>query len=336
MSLPRIRRLAIAAVLVLIVSAVASPSPARADSECPPPTVTVATPGQLAAALAAAQPGDVISVEDGTYDGNWTATTPGTAEEPIWLCGSSAAVLTNDGITGGYGLHLDGADWWHLYGFTVADAQKGVIVDAAEQVTVEGLTVHGVGDEGIHLRTHTVDSLVTGNTIHDTGNRREKFGEGVYIGSSDANWGVLTGGQPDRSDRNTIVGNTIYDTTAEAIDIKEGTSDGVVSGNVMDGAGQTEEGADSWVDAKGNSWTIVGNTGTHSLLNGYETHHRNLTKNGLGNWGLNNVFTGNVADVQGPGRGFYVHDPSTTGNVVHCDNTVTGAALGYANLTCAP
>jgi hypothetical protein len=40
--------------------------------------------------------------------------------------------------------------------------------------------------------------------------------------------------------------------------------------------------------------------------------------------------------VQGPGRGFYIHDPSTTGNVVRCDNTVTAAALGYANVTCTP
>lgn len=325
-----------AAALALAATTLVAVNPAHADTPCPAPTVTVATPVQLASALSAAQPGDVIHIADGVYDGNWAATTPGTSSSPIWLCGGPEAELTNDGITGGYGLHLDGADWWHLHGFTVTDAQKGVIVDASEHVTVEALTVHGVGDEGIHLRSHTVDSLVTGNTIHDTGNRREKFGEGVYIGSSDANWGVLTAGQPDRSDRNTITGNTIYDTTAESVDIKEGTADGVVTGNTFDGASQTEEGADSWVDAKGNGWLIEGNAGVHSLLNGFETHHRNLSKKGLGNWGLNNTFTGNTADVQGPGRGFYVHDPSVTSNVVRCDNVVTGAALGYANLACTP
>ena len=47
-------------------------------------------------------------------------------------------------------------------------------------------------------RKNTTDSLVTGNEIFDTGNRREKFGEGVYIGSSDANWGALTGGHGSR------------------------------------------------------------------------------------------------------------------------------------------
>jgi hypothetical protein len=275
-------------------------------------------------------------VADGTYDGNWKATTPGTEATPIWLCGGPGAVLTNDGHRGGYGLHLDGASWWRVHGLTVTWAAKGIIVDGAHHVEVTGTTVHGVGDEGIHLRKHTTDSLIAGNTIHDTGNRREKFGEGVYIGSSDANWGVLTGGQPDRSDRNTVSGNTIYDTTAEAVDIKEGTANGTVVGNSFDGSGQTEEGADSWVDAKGNNWTITGNTGNHSTGDGFQTHHRNLTGSGLGNWGLGNEFAGNFANVQGPGRGFYIHDPSTTGNVVRCSNTVVGAALGYANVACTP
>ncbi|MEO3860874.1 right-handed parallel beta-helix repeat-containing protein [Acrocarpospora sp. B8E8] len=332
--MPNLPRVLVA--IGLVLAAVAVPLPAHADSPCPEATVTVDTPAELGAALAVAVPGDVIHVADGIYANGWTASTPGTEAEPIWLCGGPGAVLADDGITSGYGLHLVGADWWHLYGFTVTNAQKGVIVDGSAHVTVEGLAVHGVGDEGIHLRTFTTDSLVTGNVVFDTGNRREKFGEGVYIGSSDANWGVLTGGQPDASDRNTVTGNTIYDVTAEAIDIKEGTSDGIVSGNSFDGSGQTEEGADSWVDVKGNGWLIIGNEGHDSLLDGFQTHHRNLTKNGLGNWGLNNTFTDNVADVQGPGRGFYVHDPATTGNVVYCGNTVTGALLGFANVACAP
>ena len=333
MVLPAARFAAAAAVLALAVLAVSST--AEADT-CPTSTVTASTEAQLSAALAGAQPGDVIHIAGGTYDGDWVASTSGTETAPIWLCGSANAVLTNDGYRGGYGLHLDGASWWHLHGFSITWAQKGLVVDSAEHVTVEALTVHGVGDEGIHLRKNTTDSLVTGNEIFDTGNRREKFGEGVYIGSSDANWGALTGGQPDRSDRNTVSGNVIYDTTAEAVDIKEGTADGVVTGNSFDGSGQTEEGADSWVDAKGNGWLISDNTGTDSLLDGFQTHHRNLTNSGLGNWGINNVFEGNVAVVDGPGRGFYVHDASTTGNVVRCDNIVTNAALGFANLACIP
>lgn len=299
-------------------------------------TVTATTAGELSAALANAQPGDVIGIADGTYDENWTATTPGTAEAPIWLCGGPGAVLTNDGIHGSYGLWLDGASYWHLHGFTVADAQKGVVVDAADHVTVEALTVHDVGDEGIHLRANTVDSTVAGNTVYNTGQRRDKFGEGVYIGSANGNWSVYTNGQPDRSDRNTVSGNTIYATTAEAVDIKEGTSNGVVTGNTFDGSGFTEDGADSWVDAKGNDWLISDNIGHHSTRDGYQAHHNKLTKLGLGDWGFRNTFVDNVADVQGPGYGFWIHDASLTHNVIRCANTVTNAISGFANVPCTP
>lgn len=326
---------------------------AQATTACPTPTTTVSTSTALEAALTSANPGDVIQMADGTYDGTtasagwWKTTRSGTAAQPIWLCGGPNAILVNGGITSNYGLHLDGVSYWHLLGFTVTSSQKGVMVDASNHVTVEGLTIHGVGDEGIHLRKNTTDSLVTENDVSDTGNRREKFGEGIYIGSADSNWS-LTGGLPDASDNNVISYNNVHDTPAESVDIKEGTQNGKVIGNTFDGSGQTSEGGDSWVDAKGNNWVIAGNVGAHSLKDGFTTHHKNRTKDGLGNWGLNNYFgpttyngvsiLGNTADVQGPGYGFWFHDPTTTGNIVVCSpgNTVTSAVLGFSNKACTP
>ncbi len=331
----RFRRACLLAV-ALTVGAVSQPATAHADGPCPEPTVTVDTTTELGAALASAMPGDVIVIEDGIYDGNWTASASGTEEAPIWLCGGPSAVLTNDGHQGGYGLHLNGADWWHLYGFTVTWAQKGVIVDAAEGVTVEGLTVHGVGDEGIHLRSNTTDSLVVGNTIYSTGHRRDKFGEGVYIGSAQANWGILTGGQPDRSDRNAVSGNLIYGTTAEPIDVKEGTTGGLVTGNQLDAGALTEDGGDSCIDAKGNDWLVSGNTCTGSAHDGYQTHRNKLIKLGLGDWGFRNEFTGNTAILAAgaTGYGFRIHDAAYVSAVVRCGNTVTGGP--FANVTCTP
>lgn len=330
----------------LITAAVSTPASA---TSCPSPTVTVSTAAGLHTALAAAAPGDSIALDPGTYTGLFVTSVDGTSSAPVWLCGPSTAVLDGGSITGGYGLHLNGASWWHVQGFSVTNGQKGVIVDAADHVTVEGLTVHDVGDEAIHLRTNTVDSLVTGNTIYGTGLRRDTFGEAVYVGSSDANWGVLTGGQPDRSDRNVVSYNTIWDVSAEAVDVKEGTTGGQVIGNVMDGellahSGITDrfKDADSWVDIKGNDYLISGNTGVHSLLTGYETHRRNMIKKGLGDWGLRNEFTGNSADVQAPvgpdpSRGFFIHDPSTSANIVRCNNVVSNAAtFASYGVTCVP
>ncbi|WP_242891144.1 right-handed parallel beta-helix repeat-containing protein [Actinomadura litoris] len=302
---------------------------------CPLATDTVADTQELEQALARASPGTVIGLSDGTYNGNWEARVSGTPARPIWLCGGSNSVLTNDGDSGGYGLHLNGASYWHLYGFSVTNAQKGVVADEVAGVTIENLTVHGIGDEALHLRKNSTSNLITKNTVYDTGQRREKFGEGVYIGSSDANWGTVTGGNPDRSDFNTISYNTIYATTAEAIDVKEGTGGGLVLGNNFNGNSITSEGGDSWVDIKGNDWKVIDNTGVNSPGDGFQTHHRDRSKDGLGDWGLRNVFESNNADVKGPGYGFYIHDAPTTDNVVSCSNHATNAGLGFANLSCS-
>ena len=96
---------------------------------------------------------------------------------------------------------------------------------------VTGLTIYSVGDEALHLRRHSTDNTVSGNTIYDTGNRTAKYGEGIYVGTAESNWCDITDCQPDRSDRNLIEGNTIYDTTAESVDIKEGTTGGTLRGN---------------------------------------------------------------------------------------------------------
>ncbi|MGI5169869.1 right-handed parallel beta-helix repeat-containing protein [Spirillospora sp. CA-253888] len=342
MTISRWRAATAALLLTTSCGAVAASAPIASATTCPTPTVTVTSEAQLATALATAHPGDSIWLADGTYDGNnqpgsaWRATTPGTEAAPIWLCGGPGAELTNDGYQGSYALHLDGASYWRVSGFTVRWAQKGVVVDASHHVEITGLTVHDLGDEGIHLRQHTTDSLVSGNTIHSTGHRRDKFGEGVYIGSAQANWNALTGGQPDRSDRNTVIGNTIFGTTAEPIDIKEGTTVGTVSGNQLDAGSLTEDGGDSCVDVKGNDWVISGNTCTNSAGDGYQTHRNKLIKLGLGDWGFRAEFTGNTATLAAGARnGFWIHDHQYVQAVVRCNNSVTGG-IGFANVTCTP
>ena len=127
-----------------------------------------------------------------------------------------------------------------------------------------------IGDEAIHLRNFSTDNVVSDNEISRTGLRREKFGEGVYIGTAVSNWCTISNCRPDRSDRNVVVGNRIDTTTAEAVDIKEGTTGGLVEDNVFDGSALS--GADSWVDVKGTAWLIQGNTGTASPRDGFQTH----------------------------------------------------------------
>lgn len=291
---------------------------------CPTATLRVGDADSLAAALKSARPGAVIQLDDATYVGEFVATESGTASAPIWLCGSSHAVLDGDGIHGGYAFHLQGAGYWRLVGFGVTNAQKGVVVDGGTHDVIQGLTVWNIGDEAIHLRTATTYTVVRDNTISDTGLRRDKFGEGVYVGSATSNWCTYTKCKPDQSNYDVIIGNHISNTKAECVDIKEGTEGGKVLDNTFDGSALT--GADSWVDVKGNDWLIAGNTGVNSPEDGFQVHEV------VDGWGRKNVFRQNVADVNGPGYGF--HFAPVQDNVVSCDNKVSGAASGLANTAC--
>jgi hypothetical protein len=297
---------------------------ARVDADCGEPTVTVSTKKQLTTALDDAAPGDVIALEAGTYSGRFIAEADGTADEPITLCGPEDAVLDGGGTRKGYVLHLDGVDHWVLSGFSVRNGQKGVMADATTNTLFSGLHVSRTGDEAIHLRDFSTDNRVVGNTIRDTGQRKAKFGEGIYVGTAESNWCDVSDCEPDASDRNLVEGNDIADTTSESIDLKEGTADGIVRGNTFDGSAIT--GADSWVDVKGNDWLIEGNTGASSPQDGFQTHEI------LDGWGTGNVFRDNEAAVDGPGFGYSL--TPELDNIVECSNSATGAAEGTTNVEC--
>jgi Right handed beta helix region len=289
---------------------------------CPPATVTVGDAVSLADALEAARPGTVILLKRGTYAGKFMFRVSGSDERPIWLCGEKGAVIDGGGIDKGYGLHLDRSAWINVIGLTVRNAQKGIMVDGGKRIRIQDCTVRQVGDEGIHLRANTVESIIQRNTVSDTGKRREKFGEGIYIGTAESNWRTVTGGAADASDRNLVIDNVIRGTTAEAIDVKEGTSRGVLARNTFDGSAMTEKGGDSWVDVKGNGWLVADNQGTSAPRDGYQTHEI------VDGWGNKNIFAGNKASKinkapqDGQGVGVGIRPPLA--NVVTCTNTTEG------------
>ena len=264
--------------------------------------IDVSNAGALQRALEGARPGDVIRLADGTYTGRFSAATSGTRAAPITLQGSRRAVLDGDGVKGGYAFHLT-ADYWVLRGFSITNAQKGLMADAANHNLIDGLAVFHIGDEAIHFRSFSTRNTVQNCVIHDTGLRRPKFGEGVYLGSAVSNWRKHSNGNPDASDFNRVLNNRFGpNVRAEAIDIKEGSRGGEIRGNVFDGRGMSGENyADSWVDVKGNSYLIAENRGSRATRDGFQTHVI------LDGWGRDNVFRANHADVQAEGLGFRIH-----------------------------
>ena len=147
------------------------------------------------------------------------------------------------------------------------------------------------------------------------------------MGLARSNWAApgqsRTGGRPDTSDGNRIIANHVYRTTAESVDVKEGTSGGRIEGNRFDSTGMTGANyADSWVDVAGNGWTVRANVGTNPgsrLVDGYQTHVQ------LAGWGNANLFDANRSIVRAGGYAINVHTKGT-GNVVWSTNTVVGRA----------
>ncbi|MGA1838761.1 right-handed parallel beta-helix repeat-containing protein [Herbiconiux sp. 11R-BC] len=327
--------LAVGTVLLLAAvsgCATAGPAsaPASAPASCPSGTL-VSTASGLTDALAAATPGTTVVLADGRYEGRFTVAVSGTAAAPITLCGASGAVLDGGGTDSGYTLHLQGASHWRLEGFSVSGGQKGVMLDGSSSNALTGLTVSGTGDEAVHLRAGSSDNLVEKSTISGTGRSTAEFGEGVYVGSAQSNWCTISACDPDRSDRNRISGNTISGTTAEAIDVKEGTTGGQLLGNALDGSAATA--VDSLIDVKGSDWVVSRNTGTAAPKDGAQVHVI------LDGWGARNAFDGNSFAVAASGYAVsIVGDARAAGNQVACDNraTVAGAdAPGRAtNVTC--
>lgn len=316
-------------VVALGIGVVALLVVASSPSVCPTTAVrrvAVSSSTLLTRALRDARPGDVIELADGIYPGRFVGAQSGTGGAPITVCGSRRAILDGGALDQGYGFYLK-ADYWHLTGFTVRNALKGIMTDRASFNLLRDLEVHSIGGEAIHFRTFSRQNTLEASFIHDTGLVTAENGEGVYVGSAYTNWCRYSDCAPDRSDGNRIIGNTIGpNTTAESIDLKEGTTGGLVSGNTFVGSGMSA--ADSWVDVKGNDYLVTANTGTISPGDGFQTHVP------LAGWGTGNTFRANVADVRAGGYGFRIKTGSI-GNVVTCDNVVLAALSGFANVRCS-
>ena len=167
--------------------------------------------------------------------------------------------------------------------------------------TLSDLALHDIGEEGIHLRSNTTDNVVVGNAIERTGLLFPQFGEGVYVGSDPDAGAAYTGCEPDRS-AEAVLDNVITAVTAEGIEAKAGTSDGLIRGNTIDGSAMTAATSGGWTMVKGSSWLVDGNHGTNAPGDGLSA-----TFSKVNGWGRNNVFVRNQTQVQNPtGFGVWV------------------------------
>jgi hypothetical protein len=305
-----------------------TPTSPAGSAGSPGSAIPVTTAAQLTAALAAAKPGQTIALADGTYTGRFTAAANGTATAPITLTGSRKAILTTGGLTGGYALHVTG-DRWNVTGLSVSRAAKGIVLDGSNGSVIAGVDVGQIGAEAIHVRTSSTDVTVKDSVIHDTGLDQPSYGEGVYLGSATSNWASIMGSAttPDRSDRARVTGNTFRDIAAEGVDVKEGTTGGVITGNTFTDVGYSGANyADSWIDVKGNGYRIEDNSGSGTKLDAFQVHVA------VAGWGRDTVFGRNTVTGGVPGYEVSVQS-GAAGTVVACGTTTAGK--GLTNVSCA-
>ncbi len=289
---------------------------------------------ELQLALITARPGHTIEIAEGTYRGNFAISTSGTADAPITLRGQPGTILDGGAYFLNYGLLVRG-DYWHIENITLRNAKKGIVLHGASNNILSGVHLADIGEEAIRLRNFSSGNTVENCSITRTGLLRPGFGEGIYIGTADGDWAGETDGIPDRSDGTRVLNCTLGpDVSAELIDIKEGTTGGLIQGNVLNGAGVSGENfADSLLDVKGNDYIINGNRASISaptvLQDGIQIHQK------LDGWGLRNQLRNNQLGISVPGYGFNVQtkDNSQGDNRIETNNLVTGARLGFTNVS---
>lgn len=296
-----------------VTASAAIPAPLR--------IINVSTALQLKAALLDARAGDEIVMADGTYNGKFVIApgVNGTATNPITLRGSRNAVLNAGDINTGYVLYLQ-SNYWILKGFTLTNGLKGLMVDGSHYSKVDSVKIFHIGEEALHLRTFSTQNTVTRCDISETGLKTPDYGEGIYIGSAKNNWATYSNGLPDLCDSNYVIANIIGpNVTAECIDVKEGTTAGIIRGNTFNAAGITgANSGDSWIDVKGNNYLIENNIGTNPggsiFKDGYQVHVA------VDGWGNNNQFKNNNCVVNATGYGFNIQlsgsNGTSTGNKV--------------------
>lgn len=299
--------------------------------------IIVSNSTELKNVLTIAKAGDSIVLKDGIYEGKFVikATNSGTKKQPITLIGTSNAVLDAGSLQTGYILSLQ-ANYWRIKGISLTNGLKGLVTDGANYNVIDGITVSKIGEEAIHLRKFSKHNIIQNSKVSYTGLKTPDYGEGIYIGSAYSNWSKYSNGAPDQCDSNQVLNNKIGPyVAAECIDIKEGTTGGIIRGNTFEAQGITgANSADSWIDVKGNSYLIENNIGYNTqpsvLKDGYQVNCA------YAGWGSYNIFKNNTCNVNAEGYGFEVRLKSSKGeaigNKIYSNNKVNNAAKGVANI----
>jgi len=201
---------------------------------------------QWSAALSAARPGDTIRIAStinsrlfyrgSRAEGNRANAQSGTSELPITITAAPDVWIDpGDQRNRQPALDIRNAAHINVIGVNVRNSQFGIRIvnsvgSAESPMLIARNQITEIGHAGLHVigriddRSPSQHIRIEENTISRTGRIAAEFGEGVYIGYGSQEW-------LDESSNVAIVNNKIFETGAEAIDLKPGTRNILVEGN---------------------------------------------------------------------------------------------------------
>ena len=150
-----------------------------------PNAVPVSTAPALTAALASANPGDVITLAAGVYAGAFTVSRDGTAANPIVIRGVSRDAVTLDATGRSVGVTLAG-DHTRLENLTVRGSDWGARVNNTTGVVMRGVRLTDVdkgidGRNGVTRNLYLCDNILEGRRLWpDFANAIENV-EGIVV-----------------------------------------------------------------------------------------------------------------------------------------------------------
>jgi hypothetical protein len=270
----------------------------------------------------------VISVAAGTYRTRLLITARATAAEPIFLCGSGQVIIDGGGTQTGPVIDFRRARYWRVLDLTVRNGLLGVRGRHTDHVTLQRMVITDIGRRGVWWRDLSSSNIIRESRIVGTGRTDRAGGQGVAVGHPASQWCRASRCEPDESNGNVVMTSTIEATTGSAVLAYEGTYNGVVDHDTIDGRDMVTD--DAWVEVRGVSWIISSNRGQHSPRDGYRSHK--ITAGS----GAGNIFRGNTGrdlSEQTAGGFLVALRPDSTAQL-SCNNKVLDQSAKVSNRRC--
>ena len=171
--------------------------------------------------------GDTLYVKSGTYNEELFINGPsGTADKWTVIRAYPGNIVNIDGrdMTKGR-VRIANTGYIVFEGFRITNFNYAIFIDSSDNILINNCEAYNVGQEAIHIRKNSHYITIQNSIIRDTRKWRWN-GEGIYVGTSSS-------GPLDNTSHVTIRNNIIYNTNDEGIELKPGTHDCLIEGNLL-------------------------------------------------------------------------------------------------------